>query len=114
MEFYFIVHLIIGITLGATANTQKLAAQFPSQVPRWAWGSWGSLSAIGAVFSAIAAIITTGFQYPLVWSLATIGEIVLGVFAVGLMPQAIRFLLALIAIPANALILGALWGFWYL
>lgn len=114
MEFYFIVHLIMGLTLGSTANTQKLAVQLPSQVPHWALGSWGSLSALGSVLAAVAAIVTTGFQYPIVWVLATLGEIVLGVFAVGFLPQAIRFLLALSAIPVNVMILGALWGFWYL
>ena len=114
MNFYIIVHLLIGVAAGSAAHTQKVAAINPAQAPKWAWGPWGSFSATFAFFAAVAAVITTAVQYPVLWALATFAELVAGAFIAGLIPTGLRFLFALIAIPLNVVILGALWGFWYL
>ena len=114
MNFYIVVHLLMGVSLGAAAHTQKLAGISPAQTPKWAWGPLGSLSATFAFFAAIAAVITTVVQYPVLWALATLAELVAGAFIAGFIPTGLRFLFALIAIPLNVVILGALWGFWYI
>ena len=114
MNFYIVVHILMGISTGAAAHTQKLAGISPSQAPKWAYGPLGSLSATFAFFAAVAAVITTAVQYPIVWALATLAELVAGAFIAGLIPTGLRFLFALIAIPLNVVILGALWGFWYI
>ena len=114
MEYYFIVHTILGMVAGASGWTAKRAKVSVASVPLWAHGPWGSLSSSISVLGAFAAVITTAINYPLVWSLATIGELFLGAFIVGFLQTSIIFLLTMISIPVNIVILGSLWGFWYL
>ena len=114
MGFYFTVHLIIGLCVGSVSWTMKQASTYQSQVPKWALGAWGHLSLAVAFLSALGAIITTAIKFPIIWALATTGEIIFGAFIAGLIPLALRFLIAALSAPINILIFGALWGFWYI
>ena len=66
------------------------------------------------IFSALAAPITTVFQWGISWALVTVGEVLLGAFVVGFFPMGLRFLLAAIGPIISFVIMGALWGFWYI
>ena len=114
MGFYFTVHLIMGVCLGAISWTMKQSAISRSSVPQWAWGGWGQISLSISVLSAIGAIIATLMQYPIIWALATAGEILLGAFVAGLIPLGLRFLIAALSAIINIFILGALWRLWYI
>ena len=114
MGFYFTVHVIIGLCFGSISWTMKRASAFPSQTPKWAFGAWGQLSLAVASVSALGAVITTAINFPIIWALATTGEIILGAFIAGLIPLGLRFLIAALSAPINVIIVGALWGFWYI
>jgi len=113
MGFYFTVHLILGLCAGSISWTMR-PARFTSQTPLWVYGAWGQLSLAVASIAVLGAIITTAINFPIIWALATTGEILLGAFLTGLMPVWLRFLIAVLSAPISVIILGALWGFWYI
>jgi hypothetical protein len=65
-------------------------------------------------FSALAAPITTLIQWNIGLALLTIGEIILGAFIVSFMPLHLRLILNVISPIIAIVIMGALWGFWYI
>lgn len=114
MLFYFIVHCIIGFNAGNCANIQMKAKQNVGHFPLWVHGQYGSIGATLCVIFAFAAPITTLFQWGIGWTLVTIGELILGAFISGLLPMGLRMLLAAIGPVVSVIIMGALWGFWYI
>lgn len=115
MGFYITVHIILGILAGASGWVLRLAQTSPFMVPMWVLRSpYASLSAGFASLSALAAIITTFVQWGFLWGLATIGELFVGALIAGMLPITLRVLALGAALPLCILIMGALWGFWYI
>jgi len=114
MLFYFVVHTTLGFCAGNCANIQIKSRQGYGDYPLWVYGPWGTIGAGVCTFSAFAAPVTTLFQWGIGWALVTVLEVVLGAFVAGMLPMGLRILLALVCPIATILIMGALWGFWYL
>lgn len=115
MEFYFIVHTILGILVGTTSWVNTAQRARPMDFPNWAINSpWMFMSGVVSTVSALLSIITTAVQYDLLWALATIAEIVLGIIVSAMVPSAAKIMVTAITIPLCVIIMGALWGFWYL
>lgn len=115
MGFYIVTHILLGAMAGNAAWLLNYSKQFPSQVPVWflttrypTYIFWISIG------SAVLSIPTTLVQWGFMWSLATIGELLAGVFLVGLIPFTGRILLLISSIPLTIVIMGALWGLWYI
>ena len=114
MLFYFIVHTIIGFNAGNIANLQMKAKQQVGLYPLWLHGGYGSIALIVCVFAAFLAPITTLMQWGISWALVTIAEVILGAVVAGFLPLPIRLILAAIGPIVTVIIMGALWGFWYI
>ena len=114
MLFYFIVHTILGFNAGNLANLQMKARQQIGASPLWLHGGYGYIGGAGCVFAAFAAPVTTLFQWGLGWTLVTIGELILGAVLAGILPIPLRLLLAAIGPVVTVVVMGALWGFWYI
>ena len=112
--FFVVVHLIIGLLAGNAAYIQRRAPHNITSYPLWIYSSWGDIGLSLTVFSAVAAPITTLVNYNLNYAGLTIIQVLLGVFLVGFLPMRIKFIIALIGPAIAAIILGNLWGFWYL
>ena len=114
MGFYFVVHTFLGLVAGNAGNLQMRSRQNFGAFPLWVYGPWGTIGASITIFCAFAAVATTIVQWGFGWALYTIGEIVLGAVIVGFFPMGLRFLIALIGPIISVVIMGALWGFWYI
>lgn len=114
MLFYFIVHTIIGFNAGNIANIQMKARQQVGMYPLWVHGGYGTIAASICVFAAFAAPVTTFVQWGLGWTMATVGEVFLGALLAGFFPLPARLFLAAIGPIVTGIIMGALWGFWYI
>ena len=114
MLFYFVTHTILGMLVGNSTNIHKHARVNIASFPLWILGPWGTIVVALTAFSAIAAPITTLIQWNVGWALLTVGEIILGAFLVGLVPMHIRLLLNAVSPIIAMIIMGALWGFWYI
>ena len=114
MGFYFVVHTLLGLVAGNAGNIQMKARNNVAAFPLWVQGPWGSIGASIMIFAALAAPVTTIFQWGIGWALVTLGEVLLGAFVVGFFPMGLRFLLAAIGPVISVVIIGALWGFWYI
>lgn len=114
MLFYFVVHTILGFNAGNLSNIQMKSKQQVGAYPLWLHGGYGTIGSSLCVFAAFAAPITTLVQWGVGWSLVTIGEIILGAIICGFFPMQLRLLLAAIAPIVTFVIMGALWGFWYI
>ena len=114
MAFYFIVHTLLGMIAGNAGNIQMRSKQNIGAFPLWVYGPWGTIGASTAIFCAFAAVLTTIIQWNFGWALYTVGEIILGAVIVGFFPMGLRFLIALIGPIVSIVIMGALWGFWYI
>ncbi len=114
MSFYFVVHILLGLIAGNAGNIQTKARTNVGDYPRWVHGPWGTIGTLIAALSAIAAPVTTLFEVGIGWALVTVGELVLGAFLVGFFPMGFRFIIALIGPIVSVVIMGALWGFWYI
>ena len=112
--FFVIVHLIIGLSAGNAAYIQRRAPRNVASYPLWIYSSWGNIALSFTVFSTVAASITTLVNYNLVYAGLTVIEIFVGAFLVGFLPIRIKLILALIGPLITTIILGNLWGFWYL
>ena len=111
MGFYFVVHTLLGLVAGNAGNIQMKARDNVGAFPLWVHGSWGTVGASIMIFSALAAPVTTIFQWGIGWALVTLGEVILGAFIVGFFPMGLRFLLAAIGPVISVVIMSALWGF---
>jgi hypothetical protein len=114
MLFYFITHTILGILVGNSTNIQKHAKNDVVSYPLWVNGPWGIIVVAITGFCALAAPITTIIQWNIGWALLTVGEIILGAFIVGFIPMHFRLILNAISPIIAVIIMGALWGFWYI
>jgi hypothetical protein len=89
--------------------------RFPLETPQWMLTTKLPIVIFWvAIGSAVVSIPTTFIGYGLLWSLATVGELILGVFLVGLLPLSLRAMLSIVTIPMCILLMGALWNVWYL
>ena len=111
MNFYFTVHLLLGIFAASIAN---LSGQSSLDAPAWISSPIGKLTLNLSGLGCLAAIITTIVNYSFIWGLATVAEIALGAVISGFLPKPIRAIAALGALIGVPVILGALWGFWYI
>jgi len=114
MQFYFVVHTLLGMIAGNSGNIQMKAKANVGAFPLWVHGPWGTLGASVGVLSALASIVTTFSQWGFSWALVTIAEIVFGAAVVGFLPMGLRLVLAAIGPIVCVVIMGALWGFWYI
>ena len=114
MGFYFVVHTLLGLVAGNAGNIQMKARDNVGAFPLWVHGPWGSIGASIMIFCALAAPVTTIFQWGIGWALVTLGEVILGAFVVGFFPVGLRFLLAAIGPVISVVIMATLWGFWYI
>jgi hypothetical protein len=112
--FYIVVHIVLGFLAVNAADLQKLSRTYPSKCPSWVQDTWGQLGSVIMSLFAFAAIITSFFQWGLIYALFTFGELLLGGVFVKLFPLGIRFILALIGPFIAFIIMGNLWGFWYI
>ena len=115
MLFYFISHTAIGFFGGAAYLMMQADVV---DKPLWHSSDLGKAflgitSALGSIGMVGAAIITFG-KYGFGWGLATIGEVVLGVILVRLVPIEIKVISSIVAPVILVVILGALFGFWYI
>lgn len=109
MLFYFIVHIIIGFNAANIASIQVRAKEDPEQYPAWIHDTYGTIGVAICIFAALAAPVTTLFQWNLTWVFITIAEIVLGVCLAGVMSMDIRLELAKGAPIISALIMLGIW-----
>ena len=114
MGFYFVVHTLLGLLAGNAGNIQMKARDNVGAFPLWVHGPWGTVGASVMIFSALAAPVTTILQWGIGWALVTLGAVILGAFIVGFFPMGMRLLLAVIGPIISVVIMGALWGFWYI
>ena len=114
MGFYFVVHTLLGLIAGNAGNIQMRSRQNIGAYPLWVYGPWGVIGSSLAIFCAFAALATTIVQWGFGWALYTIAEIVLGAVIVGFFPMGFRLIIALIGPIVSVVIMGALWGFWYI
>ena len=112
--FFVVVHVIIGLIAGNAAYIQRRAPHNASSYPIWIYSSWGNITLSLTVLSVFAAPITTFINYNISYTALTIIEIFIGAFLVGFLSMRIKFIIALIGPAIIAIILGDLWGFWYL
>lgn len=112
--FFVVVHVTIGLIAGNAAYIQRRAPHNAVSYPLWIYSSWGSITLSLTVLSAFAAPITTLINYNISYAALTVIEIFIGAFLVGFLSMRIKFIIALIGPAIIAIILGDLWGFWYL
>jgi len=111
MSFYFVVFFILGLVGGSSVQVSRLGAM---DTPFWVQGSYGQLAMSIAGLSWFVACITIFFQYDFYWFCVSVAEVVLGSIISIFLPTAFNFFLLLIAPMISLVILGALWGFWYI
>ena len=114
MLYYFIMHTLLGVFAGNAANIYKNSKLNVGAYPLYVHGPYGQLVLAIASLSIIAAPVTTFINWGILWTLATIGELFLGAFLVGLVPMQIRFFMNAISPIVIVVIMGSLWGFWYI
>ena len=114
MVFYFIVHLILGFNAGNCSNIQVKSKVNVGMFPLWVHSPYGQLGATLCVACAFAAPITTLFQWGIGWAAVTVIELIVGAFISGMFPLTLRIIAAAIAPVVSVVIIGALWGFWYI
>lgn len=118
MEFYVIVHIVIGFLAGSGAVliTDWNKADFDQRMdmPYWVVNGLGHKIGLLCLGGAFLALITSLVNFGLYYALMTFGELLIGVFITRLIPIKARYI-ALIASPLVLLyLLGALWGFWFI
>jgi hypothetical protein len=114
MNFYFIVHTLLGIAAMSAAITFAQALQNPASTPTWAWGKTGMQIAGCSLAGVLLAMITTLMNFGFLWTLATVAEIFLGCIIAFFLPTGLRFMFGVASPVVTVVILGALWKFWYL
>ena len=114
MQFYFIVHTILGMVAANSSNLQMAAQTRVGAFPLWIHGSWGAIGVSLGIFSALASIVTTFTQWGFSWALITLAELVFGAVLVGFLPMGVRLFLAALGPIICVVIMGSLWGFWYI
>ena len=114
MIFYLIVHLILGFNAGNCSNIQIKSKVNIGMFPLWVHGSYGHLGATICVVCAFAAPITTLLQWGIGWAAITVAELIAGAFISGMFPLTLRIITAAVAPIVSVIIVGALWGFWYI
>ena len=114
MDFYFIVHTLLGLVAANAGNIQMRSKQSVGAFPLWVHGFWGVVGGLVTILCAFGAVATTTIQWGFGWALYTIGEIVLGAVIVMFLPMGLRFLIALMGPIVSVVIMGMLWGFWYI
>lgn len=113
MAFYFFAHLLLGLIASNSSVLYAQAYDRPFLFPRWMSGSvWMPLGSGLSLLIAVLTIPTTFVQWGFLWSLATVIELILGLFAIVLIPLNLRILLAAVGPIISVALIGALWGFW--
>ena len=113
MGFYFVVHTFLGLLLISSHLLVMQGKENPAQVPKWVW-EFGPQLALFSMAACIAAIITTLVKYDLIWAGATVAEMVLGAVIAHALPMGLRAIITITAPISVIVILGDLWGFWYI
>jgi len=108
MAFYFVVHFLIGLMAGNAAWVLNRIS--PLERPYWVGSLFGAFIGIVTLAAIPVALVTTFINFSFMWSLATAGEILLGLFLAGLIPGMLKFLLMLLSPIALIVIFGSLWG----
>ena len=111
MGFYFTVFVILGLVGGSAVKSSRLSL---INAPLWMQGTYGRLAIFTAGLSWFFACITIFFQYSFFWFCISVAEVVLGLIISVFLPVAFNFFLLLLAPVISLVILGALWGFWYI
>ena len=115
MAYYITVHIILGLLAGNCVNIIMKARANVAAYPLWLNNSlWASLGSFIMVFAAILSFPTTFLQWGLSYTMATLGELVVGAFIVGFFPYPLRIILVAIGPIVSIALIGALWGFWYI
>ena len=114
MSFYFVVHTLLGLIGGNSGLILIRSRENFGAFPLWVHGPWGTIGGALAVFIPWAALLTSMIQWGFGWALYTIGELTLGAVIAGILPRGFRFVVALIGPIISVVIMGALWGFWYI
>lgn len=115
MFFYFTVHVILGLLVGCSVKIMKDSEYSTADYPLWLKNStWANISPILCGICAFLAIPTTFFNWGLTYTFYTVFELILGVMITALVPTSIRILMLAIGPVISIIIMGALWGFWYI
>ena len=116
MHFFIISHVILGFLAGNSGFVIRIGNREPGFQPKWVL-----VSPVSYVFekicylAALLAIPTTFFEYGLLWTFATFGELCIGALLCGLITHwPLRWFLHSVGPFVSIYILGALWGFWYI
>ena len=112
MGFYVIVHILLGVLAGASANSVMKARSSPPHYPMWLQGAWVPNWAMITCGLALIAIVTSLFQWGIVYSLLTIGELIFGALLAGFMPRSMQVLATAVGPIITILMMGAVWGWW--
>jgi hypothetical protein len=113
MNFYIVVHTFLGLLLISSNLLVMEGKANPAQVPKWVWG-FGPQLTLFAMAACIAAIITTFVKFDLIWAGATVAEMALGAVIAHAIPMGLRALITITSPISVIVILGDLWGFWYI
>ena len=114
MLFYFVIHTLLGMMAANVGNIRVRAEANVGAFPLWVHGPWALVSGYVGIASAVASIFTTFGQWGFSWTLVTIAELVFGAVVVGFLPMGLRLILAAVSPLICVVIMGALWGFWYI
>ena len=117
MAFYFICYTIIGACFGVAGTIWSARQDFRASQLSLFWLRPSAVSETILFISVAAApvAILTSLIHGGIWVLATIAELYIGMLGARfLIPISIMNGLALLMPAALILILGALWGFWWI
>lgn len=113
MGFYFVVYTFLGV-VAASANILTMHGRAnPTTVPIWVHrvGPHFVLFTMGV---CVVALITSIVNHGIVWAAVSLAEVALGFVVAWFVPVGLRLILVLTSPVSMAIILGALWKFWYL
>lgn len=118
MEFYVVVHIVIGFLAGTgsvlISDWNKADFDQRMNMPYWVVNGLGYkiglLCLLGALLALLTSLVNFGFYY----ALLTFGEMLVGVFITRLIPVKARYIALLLSPLILIYLLGALWGLWFI
>jgi len=113
MGFYFVVYVLLGVIFGSGHLLVVRGRGSVASVPMWVHRS-GPLFAVGATVAGVAALITSLVNHGLTWAAISLAEMALGLFIATLLPMGLQAFMVATSPISVIVMLGALWGFWYI
>ena len=117
MIFYVIANGLIGLFGGNATDIYRKSrnnSSYLGQLPMWAFGTGGAFVTSVCFLAMIAAVITSFVNFGLMFGLITIVEIFVGAALASVLPLTLRVLLFAVSPIIILIIMGALWGLWFI